>query len=164
MGHDRFSLRITWANPGRNAPRGPFAVITLRCFMTVLLTATPLAAWAAYPTVTLGGASGLPGSAIDLTVIFTPGSTPVSTIMIDLSLPSSLSYVSTGTGAAATAAGKAAQGTVIPGGVRLLIFGINQTQMGAGDVALVRLNISPTALPGMLGIGIPYISASDPNG
>jgi hypothetical protein len=164
MEFDRFSLPKNAADSGLRAPARRIFVVALRFLLVPLLMAVPVVAWAAYPALSLGPSSGLPGSAVDLNVIFTPGSTPISTLMFDLPLPASLSYVSAGTGAAAAAAGKSAQGTPVQGGVRVLVFGMNQTQITAGVVAQVRVNISPSALPGTVGIGMGYISASDPNG
>lgn len=164
MGVDRFSFSENAADRGTKAPARRICLVAMRFLAVPLLMVVPVVAWAAYPALSVGPSSGLPGTAVDLNVVFTSAATPVSTLMFDLPLPASLSYVSAGTGAAAVAAGKSAQGTPIQGGVRVLVFGMNQTAISAGVVAQVRVNISPSALPGTVGIGMGYISASDPNG
>jgi len=128
----------------------------------VLAAAVLLPAQAAAQSLSVGSASGLPGAAVDLTVNFTAGSTGVSTVQFDLTFPSTLAYVSTTTGSAATAAGKSASGSAIAGGVRVLIFGLNQNAIGTGPVAIVRLNIQAGAPAGTITVSIGNIAASDP--
>ncbi len=110
----------------------------------------------------VGSDSGLPGETISISVGFTPGSTPVSTLQFDLIFSSSLSYVSTSTGVAASAAGKNATGNAISGGVRILVFGLNQNAIGLGALANVQLRISPSAPVGLIPITLTGIVASDP--
>ena len=120
--------------------------------------------FAAPPVVAVGSVTGSAGTAVDLPIAFTAGSTGVSTLQFDLTLPSALSYVSTTTGAAAAAAQKSASGSVISGGVRVLIFGLNQNVIGSGSIATVRLNIAAGTVAGSLTVGITGIVASDPLG
>ena len=98
---------------------------------------------------------------MDLTVSFTAGATGVSTLQFDLTFPSSLAYVSTTTGAAATAAGKSASGSAISGGARVLIFSLGTTSIGSGAVAIVRLNIAGGTSPASIPVGITGIVAAD---
>jgi Tfp pilus assembly protein PilE len=132
------------------------------CLLSLYLLFAP-AVLAQTPAVSVGSPSGLAGTAVDVPVSFTAGATGVSTLQFDLTLPSQLSYVSVTTGSAATAAGKSASGSTISGGVRILIFGLNQTAIGSGQVAVVRLNISASA-SGTLPVAISGIVASDSNG
>ena len=92
------------------------------------------------------------------------GSTGVSTLQFDLALPASLSYVSVATGAAAATAGKSASGSTIAGGVRVLIFGLNQNTVGSGSIAVVRLNIVSGTAPATLPVGIAGIVAASSSG
>ncbi|MFN8008610.1 MAG: fibronectin type III domain-containing protein [Terriglobia bacterium] len=113
------------------------------------------------PALSVGTASGNPGTSVDLTVSFTAGSTGVSTLQFDLTFPSSLSYVSTATGAAASAAGKSASGSSISGGARVLVFALGTTSIGSGAVAIVRLNIASGTNPAAIPVGITGIVAAD---
>jgi Calx-beta domain/IPT/TIG domain/Cohesin domain len=114
--------------------------------------------------VTVGTTSGSSGTSVDLPVSFAAGGTGVSTLQFDLTLPVPLSYVSVATGSAAAAAGKSASARAISGGVRVLIFGLNQNTIGSGAIAVVRLNIASGTAPGSLVAGITGIVASSPNG
>ncbi len=125
-----------------------------------------LACWILPPqafaqTITVGSVSGQAGTAVDLRVNFTAGATGVATLQFDLAFPSSLSLVSTTTGSAATSAGKSANGSAISGGVRVLIFGLNQNLIGSGEVAIIRLNIAAGTPPGTIAVAIGNIVASD---
>jgi len=138
--------------------------VTFILFLSVL-GFSPAMAVAQTPTVTTVGAiSGFAGTSVDLPVNFTAGGTGVSTLQFDLTLPASLSYVSVTTGSAAATAGKSASGSTITGGVRVLIFGLNQNPIGSGSIAVVRLNIASGTAPATLAVGVTGISASSPTG
>ena len=133
------------------------ALLVLGCDMLYPSLALP-------QQLTVGTVTGAAGKAVSLTVSFTAGSLTVSTLQFDLQLPSALSFVSVGTGSAATTAGKSASGSLITGGVRVLIFGLNQAAIGSGPVANVSLNIAGGTPGGALAVGITNITASDPTG
>jgi hypothetical protein len=130
-------------------------------WMILLLTFWILPIQAAAQTISVGSVSGQAGTAVDLRINFTAGATGVATLQFDLAFPSSLSLVSTTTGAAATSAGKSANGSTISGGVRVLIFGLNQNLIGSGEVVIVRLNIAAGTPPGTIAVTIGNIVASD---
>jgi len=111
--------------------------------------------------IAVGTASGQPGATVNVTVNFSPGSTGVATLQFDLGFSALLTHSSTATGAAAAAAGKSASASTIGGGIRILIFGLNQNAIGAGAVAVVSLNIAAGATPGSVPITISNIVASD---
>ncbi|NWG13124.1 MAG: fibronectin type III domain-containing protein [Acidobacteria bacterium] len=134
------------------------------CLILAALLLLPCAAQAQTPSLSVGTAAGLPGTNVDISVSFTPGATAVSSLQFELTFPSSLGYVSTATGAAATAAGKSATGNAIAGGVRVLVFGLNQNAIGSGAVAIITLSIAGGTPAGNIAIGIMFINASDPNG
>ena len=121
-------------------------------------------------SLTVGTASALPGDSVDVAISFTTGATDVSTLQFDLTFPGSLGYVSTATGSAASSASKSATGSAISGGVRVLIFGLNQNAIrphpdtGSKVVAVVRLDVPSGTAPGILPLSINAISASDPFG
>src|SRR2546422_7188638 len=146
--------------PERREREPSFVAATLNPYAIAFLTAViwllgfPSIASAAPPVVGVGSATGNAGAAVNLLVTFTPGSTAVSTLQFDLTFPSALSYVSVSTGSAATTVGKSASGNVISGGVRILIFGLNQNAIGSGSIATVSLNIAGGTAPGPLTVGI----------
>ncbi len=115
-------------------------------------------------SLSVGTATGSPGNSVDLSVSFSAGSTPVSGFLFDLGFPSSLTYNSVATGSAASAAGKSASANAVSGGARVLIFGVNQTAVGSGPVAVVHLNIAMGTAAGAITVSIRNISASDPSG
>ena len=124
----------------------------------------PATAVAQTAGISVGTTSGGAGTSVDLPVSFTAGGTGVSTLQFDLTLPSSLSYVSVTTGSAAATAGKSASGNAIAGGARVVIFGLNQNTIGSGSIAIVRLGIASGTAPATLSVGITGISASSPAG
>jgi hypothetical protein len=115
-------------------------------------------------SVSVGTVSGGAGSAVDLSVSLSPGASSVSTLQFDLTFPASLSYVSTATGSASSSAGKSAAGSAIAGGARIVVFGYNQTPIGSGQLAAIRLNIASGTIPGVMPVTITGLVASDPSG
>lgn len=121
-------------------------------------------AFAQTPVVSVGSTSGAAGTAVDLPVSFTSGATPVSTLQFDLTLPAGVSYVSVTTGVAAATAGKSASASGTSGGVRVVIFGLNQNGIGSGSIATVRLNTASGLAAGSKTVSIAGIVAADPGG
>ncbi len=115
-------------------------------------------------TVSVGSASGLPGTSVDLSIGFTAGAQGVATLQFDLSFPSALTPVSTSTGAAAAAAGKSASGSASSGAMRILIFGLNQNAIGSGELAVVRFSIAVGTPGSALAVTVGSIVASDAAG
>src|SRR5262249_27239986 len=98
-----------------------FAISFLQALIWLVGSSSIL--FAASPVVAVGSITGGAGTAVNVPITFTVGSTAVSTLQFDLSFPTALSYVSTTTGSAATAAQKSASGTVLAGVLRVLIYG-----------------------------------------
>lgn len=115
-------------------------------------------------SVSTGSAVAQAGGQAIIPVTFSASATPVSTIQFDLTFPVSLTYAATTTGAAALAAGKTASGNAVAGGARVLVFGLNQTAIGSGILATVRLNVAAGTPAGSITVGIANIAASDPSG
>jgi hypothetical protein len=145
-----------------NRPRNTrLAAIAAFLFAALILAgATPGLA----QTLSVGSASGLPGAAVDVTVTLNPASAQVSTLQFDLGFGTALTYVSTTAGSAATNAGKSVSASTVTGGIRVIIFALNNTAMGSGAVATVRFNISGSAPAGTQTVAISGIVASDPIG
>jgi phosphodiesterase/alkaline phosphatase D-like protein len=152
---------MTPANPSRDRARSTATIVLFAAVAALLaVEATPAVA----QSVTVGGASGLPGAAVDISVNFAAGVTSVSSLQFDLGFSGSLTYVSASAGTAATAAGKSVLGNVVAGGVRVVAYALNTTPISTGTVAVVRLSISAAALPGAVPITISSVVAADPSG
>ena len=134
------------------------------CLVVFLGLGVPSHAFAQVPVVSAGSVSGAPGTAVDLPVNLTAGATAVSTIQLDLALPTGVSFVSVNTGGAATAAGKSASASAIPGGIRLLVFGLNQNAIASGTLATLHLSIASGLASGSKTVAISGIVAADPAG
>ncbi len=113
--------------------------------------------------LTVGSASGMPGSTVRIPVQFNSGTASVSTLQFDLLFPSSLAYITTSTGAAASAAGKSASGNALLDGVRIVVFGFNQDVLDSGVIAEIQLSISATVGAGSIPLTVREIVASDPD-
>jgi hypothetical protein len=139
--------------------RGLIAIGTL-----VAVLVLSAAAAAQTPSLSVGAASGLPGTSVDVPISLSPGTTAVSSLQFDLVFPSSLAWISTAAGPASSSAGKDVSSAALPSGVRIIIFGLNQTSIGAGTVAVVRLLIAPGTPAGALTAGITGMTGSKADG
>jgi hypothetical protein len=129
-----------------------------------LPTFFPCPVLAVSPTLAVDKVAGLPGTSVDVAIGLTPGATAVSSLQFDVVVPSSLAWVSTAAGAAASSAGKEVSSAALPGGVRVIVFGLNQNSIGAGTVAVVRLQIAPGTPAGTLTLGTAGMTGSTPDG
>jgi len=139
----------------------------LRAVMLAFSALVPSIAVAAPPIITIGTASGLPGSAVDLPVMLTTGDTNISATQFDFSYSSpNLVLNSVTIGTAGSAAGKDVASAAVAGGQRVLVFGFNQNVIGAGELAVLHLQISPSAAPGSYPVTIlpGTVFSSDPAG
>jgi hypothetical protein len=135
--------------------------ITL-CVFALLISLCPMA-FAQSAGLAAGSATGSVGTTVTIPVDFAPGSSSVSTMQFDLLFGSSFAYSFTSTGSAASAAGKDASANIIPGGVRVLIYGLNQNTIPAGPVANIQLAILAGAPVGSSPVAISAIVACDPD-
>src|SRR5512141_2129140 len=92
-------------------------IIVCISFFVILFSAA-----AAAQTIEVGSVAGMAGSAVSLPITLNCGSASISTVQFDLMFSSALTYVTTTTGSAASAAGKSASANPIAGGVRVLVF------------------------------------------
>ncbi len=113
--------------------------------------------------VSVGSGSGLAGTSVTLPIAFTPGATAVSSIQFDLVFSYPLSYRQMTAGAAAVAAPKDVSANPFAAGVHVLVFRMNTTTIGPGEIAYIQLAIAAGAPAGMASVGIANIVASDPN-
>jgi hypothetical protein len=137
----------------------------IRLVLIPMLMAISLSAGAFGQSVNIavGSVSGLPGATVTVPVKFSPGAIGVSTLQFDLMFSSSISYSAVSAGAAATNAGKSVSANATFGGVRVLIFGLNQNAVGSGVLANVQMAIPPNAPAGPVPVAITGIVASDPD-
>ena len=89
----------------------------LACLILFLAlpTIVPCPVLAQTPTLAVDKVAGLPGTTVDVAVSLTTGASPVSSLQFDVMLPSSLAWVSTATGSAASSAGKDVSSAAHPG-------------------------------------------------
>jgi hypothetical protein len=137
-------------------------ILWLALVLGIALCSTPLTAHAAAGgTLTVGTVSGNPGTPVTLAVALTAGSTGFTSLQFDLGFASTLTYVSTASGAASTAASKMVSGSAVAGGMRVVVMGLNQTAIGSGEIAIVQLTIASSAPAGAIPVSISNIVASD---
>lgn len=125
-------------------------------------------AFAQAPIVTVGSTGGLAGATVDLPVSLVAGTIPpvnISSLQFDLTLPTSLTYVSASTGPAATAAAKTVSADTATGKLRVLVFGLNQNTIGSGILTVLKITISSTGVSAsQLPVTIGGIVAGDKDG
>jgi hypothetical protein len=119
------------------------------------------------PSLSVSGASGVPGETITLDVSLDIGTgTPAASVQWDLTYSASdLSLVTapySGTGSAAIGAGKLADcNSISPGDVRCVISGINTTAIENGTVATISFQISPSTSDTSTLVSLVTAAASD---
>jgi hypothetical protein len=133
--------------------------ITL-CILALLISLCPMA-FAQSANLTVVSATGTAGTTVTIPVTLTPGSSSVSTLQFDLLFDPSFICSAVSTGSAAASAGKDAAANAIPGGVRILVFGLNENTIPAGPVANIHLTISANAPVGSSAVTISGTIASD---
>ena len=127
----------------------------------VLILISGLPARSSGQIVTVGAAAGSPGTQVDLAIQFSPGFAGVSTLQFDLAFPSTLAPVSTTPGVAALYAGKSASASIASGTMRILLFGLNQSFIGSGPIAVVRFHIASDVQASVMPVSITNVIASD---
>ena len=76
---------------------------------------------------------------------FTADKPGVSSLQFDVVLPNGVSNPTVTAGAAAKAAEKSVQSSPVAGGLRVLVFGVNQKTIASGAVATIHLATSKSA-------------------
>ena len=137
------------------------AAVCLGCGCVLLSLSTT--AWGQQASLAAQDTSGDAGSEVELRISLTTGASDISSLRFELSLPSQLSYVSTATGPASADAGKTASAAPNNAGVLVLVFGLNDTAIGPGVIATVRLAIAASAT-GTLAVQLTVRDAASPDG
>lgn len=130
---------------------------------TELLNALSIASAPPF-SATIGIAGAIPGGTVDLPIYFKSGDRDISAIQFDVQISSGLTVTSVIPGIATLAASKGVQGAPVPGGFRTLVFGLNQTSLPSGPIAILKLSVIPTIQPGKRIIPMAGVVASDPSG
>lgn len=104
------------------------------------------------------------GQIVTLPITFIPSTFKVAALQTDVLLPTGFSLVSFSTGSAVTSAGKSISQAPISGGLRFLVFGLNQTTLSEGLITNLRLRVDATVIPNFYPITLSVPSASDPSG
>jgi hypothetical protein len=111
------------------------------------------AVFAAAPgTITIGKVTAAPGASVEVPITLAAGaSKAISTLQFDLVLPKGVTVGEVKTGSASSAAGKTVNSAKVPDGLRVIVFGLNQTALASGDVASIQLTVDK----GVTGKSIP---------
>lgn len=113
-------------------------------------------------SLTAGTVAGKSSGSVDLTIHYKASTTTVAGIQFDLQVPAGLTAQAVTAGLASQASNKSVQGNPVTGGYRVIIFGLNQTTIPSGPVAIIHLQIGQVS--GKLPLSLINISASSPAG
>ncbi len=111
----------------------------------------------------VGSATATPGGTVTLSLNWAAEGASVSTMQLDVLLPAPLTYVSCAAGPAANGAGKEVTASPVTGGVRLVVFGLNQTTILDGVLATLTLRVAENAAPGTVPVGLGNVTAAGPD-
>jgi hypothetical protein len=106
------------------------------------------------PTLAAGAVSGQTGTTVNLPITFNPGSTSVAGLQFNLTLPAGLSAGTVAAGSVVTAAGKSISSNLSGNVLSVIVFGLNQTTIGAGSLATIPLTIAAGTAAGTLALPI----------
>ncbi len=122
-------------------------------------------AFAAGGTLTVGTVSAAPGASVAVPVTLAAGGLKdISTLQFDLVLPPGVTSSDVKPAAASTAAGKSVSSAKVAEGLRVIVFGLNQTPMASGDVVTIQLNLPKTVTAKSLPLEIKNMVLSNEKG
>jgi hypothetical protein len=116
------------------------------------------------PKLSVGSGSAIAGNSVTIPISIATGTTGASGLQFDLILPAGVSTGPVVAGAASTAAGKSVSSNVVGNALKVIIFGLNQTSISAGQVAMVTLVVDANLTTGNLVLALANVSATDLNG
>lgn len=119
---------------------------------------------AAPQSLTVGTVEGAKGMLSELPIYFKPGPSPIASIQFDVMLSTGLAIASAETGIAAQAAQKSIQTNPVPGGFRIIVFGLNSNIINAGPIVTLKVAVMPTVTSNKPIISIGALAASSPLG
>lgn len=112
----------------------------------------------------MGISTSTRGQTLQIPLSFVRGTSGISSLQQDFVMPSSFTLVSVAAGPSAIAAGKSVQMSTTGGVSRLIIFGLNQTSIDSGIVAIATVRSTANIPLGIYSIGAINPVASDANG
>jgi uncharacterized protein (TIGR03437 family) len=112
----------------------------------------------------VGTASGNAGQTVNLSVELQTQGAQIAGLQFDILCDRSALTLSAAAGTAASAAGKSVTSNLLPGGMRVLIVGLNQTLIGDGSVVNLSISIASGARSGNYPLTITGASGADPSG
>lgn len=89
---------------------------------------------------------------VPLTIV--PGQLLPASLQVDVLLPTGVTFVSAVAGQSTTDAGKLAQAAPITGGVRVIVFGLNQTPLAQGPIVTLNLTVGSSVAKGIYPISM----------
>lgn len=116
------------------------------------------------PKLSVGNDADIAGNTVDIPITLSTGTTGVGGVQFDLALPLGVSSNTVTAGISAINAGKSVQANVVGTALRIIVFGLNQSVMASGQVAVVNLQIGAGMVSGTLPLTLSNVSASDING
>jgi len=114
--------------------------------------------------ISLSNLNGAPGSQVSMPLELYTGNEGIAGIQADILFSSPISFVNASKGESADKAGKDVSTSTIDGGIRLLIYGLNQNLINDGVVANIVFSISSNAQNGTYAISLANAIATDENG
>ncbi len=116
------------------------------------------------PKLIVGNAAGIGGNAVDIIVSLSTGTTGVAGLQFDLDSPMALTMNTVTAGAASTAAGKSVQGNVAGNDIRVIVFGLNQSVIGPGALAVINVQVPAGQVTGAQALTLLNATATDAAG
>lgn len=171
------SCRV-WSAPTFSDPTSPTPTVTFdapgvyvleAAVSDGALTTTRTTTITVNPPITLGSlsagnTSGIAGTNVTVPVTHSAGSTGVAGLQFDIPIPTGVSYVSVDAGQASIDAGKSVQGNVTSGNLRVIIFGLNQTTIGSGELARVNFHLDAALTTSVVPVQLTAVVATDASG
>jgi hypothetical protein len=109
--------------------------------------------------------SKTPGETANLSIQFSPGSETVPGVQFDILYDPAQFTIAPSAGPVAKAAGKGVPvARPIPGDLRVIIAGFNQTAIASGVIADLAVQVAANAKPNAENIRFDAVSAVDPDG
>jgi len=101
---------------------------------------------------------------VALPVAFDTGSSSVSSLQFNLTIPKGLKYESVDPGPSLTSASKGVRTNLKGRTCTVVVFGINQTSIPSGQLLTANLKIAPSAAAGSLSVPLSGVVYTDPKG
>ena len=111
--------------------------------------------------VALDRVSGAKGASVNIPIAYFKGKGSITSLQFDVLLPTGITFQSVTIGPAGTAAQKSVSANAVANGVRVLIFGVNQTVIGDGLLATFRVAIGASVPSGSTSLGVTGVTASN---